>query len=126
MGGRVTVMSSNDTISGWIASLEGNLRSVRASQRLSEVEFASRKRELESLVAAAALEVDDGLRAIKFWEREIECARERRSEMRRAIKPKTISATKCSECGKRDRHFGDYCKRCASDLGFRPTGKVGG
>lgn len=29
----------------------------------------------------------------------------------------------CIECGKRPRHFGDYCKRCVPDE-LRPTGKV--
>lgn len=31
----------------------------------------------------------------------------------------------CTNCNKREAHFGDYCKRCADELGVRPHGKVG-
>jgi hypothetical protein len=30
----------------------------------------------------------------------------------------------CAYCNKREAHFGDLCKRCANELGVRPTGKV--
>ena len=30
----------------------------------------------------------------------------------------------CIRCNKREVHFDDYCKRCADELGIRPTGKV--
>ncbi len=30
----------------------------------------------------------------------------------------------CIQCGKREAHFGDVCKRCADESGIRPTGKV--
>jgi hypothetical protein len=29
-----------------------------------------------------------------------------------------------SRCHKRPRHFDEYCKRCANELGIRPTGKI--
>lgn len=30
----------------------------------------------------------------------------------------------CVRCGRRDRHFDDLCKRCANELGVRPTGPI--
>jgi len=30
----------------------------------------------------------------------------------------------CVQCGKREAHFGDVCKRCAEESGIRPRGKV--
>jgi len=31
----------------------------------------------------------------------------------------------CTNCNKREARFGDYCGRCADELGVRPHGKVG-
>jgi len=41
--------------------------------------------------------------------------------MEEAHAPKEVM---CSRCNKRPRHFNDLCKRCADELGLRPTGKV--
>jgi len=35
-----------------------------------------------------------------------------------------IKQNLCIKCNKRPRHFGDHCKRCANELGTRPTGKI--
>jgi hypothetical protein len=36
----------------------------------------------------------------------------------------TAQGTLCSNCGKKPAHFGTLCKRCADELGVRPTGKA--
>lgn len=47
---------------------------------------------------------------------------ERHRREREAVAP--VAATLCASCHRRDRHFGDLCKRCANDAGVRPIGKV--
>lgn len=48
----------------------------------------------------------------------------REEEERRATSEAATQARLCVECRKRERHFGEHCKRCANTLGLRPVGKV--
>lgn len=43
---------------------------------------------------------------------------------RKREQPAQVVNLKCVRCNKRPRHFDDLCKRCANELGLRPTGKV--
>ena len=62
----------------------------------------------------------------------LEMIREMRQETKKALRgaerrhyhQTTTKPILCIRCKKKPKHFGDYCKRCANDLGIRPTGKV--
>lgn len=44
-----------------------------------------------------------------------------KSQQRR--QPTKMEGSKCVKCGK-PAHFDEYCKRCANELGIRPSGKI--
>lgn len=64
-------------------------------------------------------------RAIEIANRDRVAKREARlADRPSAAQPESSCGALCSKCRKRQRHFDDLCKRCANDLGIRPSGKI--
>lgn len=121
---------------------ERRRREAYAAARVSEFDadptIANGRRALaalESVGAKAAPEVariEGQIRPLEQaaqqeMQRQAACARERRlvarraAELRQAAEP---SVALCARCQKKPRHFEELCKRCANELGQRPSGKV--
>jgi hypothetical protein len=101
---------------GELMTLRSKLNMLKELPDLSEEELASIN---EWDILATSVE-----KARKIVEHELrEVARQAKLAQNREEPTQEVEAPKCIVCGKRERHFGDYCKRCVPDE-LRPKGKV--